>query len=78
MLRDVLVDFKTSTHMRNNRYNNLDKVRMQLAAYSLILKDEFDVEVNKFEVLHMTKYGVELIEIEPDYKAFMNALKLEE
>ena len=72
----VLVDFKTSSHMANNRYNNLDKVKMQMAAYSTILRDVFNVEVDNVEVLHMTKYGIDLIKIEPDYEGFMKALAL--
>ena len=72
----VLVDFKTSSHMANNRYNNLDKVKMQMAAYSTILRDVFKVEVDNVEVLHMTKYGIDLIQIEPDYEGFMKALAL--
>ena len=74
----VLVDFKTSSHLGDNMYNNLDKVKMQLAAYSLILKDEFDIDVDNFEVLHMTKYNTELLSVTPDYDGFLKALKLEE
>jgi len=51
----ILMDFKTSTHMENNRYNNFDKVKMQMGAYSLILKDMFNVTIDNVEILHMTK-----------------------
>ena len=74
----VLVDFKTSSHLGDNMYNNLDKVKMQLAAYSLILKDEFGIEVDNFEVLHMTKFNTELLSVTPDYDGFLKALRLEE
>ena len=68
------MDYKTSTSMR--RYHNMEKVQMQLAAYSMILKDEFGIEPTNFEVLHMTKFGSRLLRVKPDYKGFLKALEL--
>jgi ATP-dependent exoDNAse (exonuclease V) beta subunit len=64
----ILMDFKTSTGIKDNKFHSLDKVKLQLAGYDLILKDIFNVNVDSYEVLHITKDGSDILEIEPDHK----------